>query len=406
MNYKYSSYCDTPEESIPDYCVKMGIRSNRLTCVNCEPGYYLKDNECVRQCNFDNYVISMQNLEIISGKIVNHGESKCVHSVGDLCLVKTYAVTFGTKTLNEICAKCKDNSLPVITLANSKHAHVLDIESTISANNHPMIRSPSLDCVESETLFAAVHAGTVKEHCKYFLKNGTEYVCQRCVNGFTGPLMHVVDLSSGITDCSIAVQYCENEFNFKGANYKAENSPILEGLFSCSSCEGDRIPFIHVRRESLGEFYLRSYDINKADQPFHEGVDPMGNAVVCRNPNDPSDFGLTSPITSFTRSCGLGMINVLSSKTSDEFLKCLACLPGFKATYDPTNKDYVTNCEKVENCDTSYGFQWFNACSRCTGGFIFEFDDTSNTIQYDKCCLLYTSPSPRDLSTSRMPSSA
>ena len=26
--------------------------------------------------------------------------------------------------------------------------------------------------------------------------------------------------------------------------------------------------------------------------------------------------------------------------------------------------------------------------------------------EYEKCCLLYTSPSPRDLSTSRMPSSA
>ena len=32
--------------------------------------------------------------------------------------------------------------------------------------------------------------------------------------------------------------------------------------------------------------------------------------------------------------------------------------------------------------------------------------DIYNTILYPKTCLLYTSPSPRDLSTSRMPSSA
>ena len=36
----------------------------------------------------------------------------------------------------------------------------------------------------------------------------------------------------------------------------------------------------------------------------------------------------------------------------------------------------------------------------------FEFDVSVRTIKNDIDCLLYTSPSPRDLSTSRMPSSA
>ena len=35
-----------------------------------------------------------------------------------------------------------------------------------------------------------------------------------------------------------------------------------------------------------------------------------------------------------------------------------------------------------------------------------QFDDASDLNAYPKTCLLYTSPSPRDLSTSRMPSSA
>ena len=34
------------------------------------------------------------------------------------------------------------------------------------------------------------------------------------------------------------------------------------------------------------------------------------------------------------------------------------------------------------------------------------FEDVSSAMQGGKVCLLYTSPSPRDLSTSRMPSSA
>eukprot|EP00829_Urostomides_striatus_P019863 TRINITY_DN7965_c0_g1_i1.p4 TRINITY_DN7965_c0_g1~~TRINITY_DN7965_c0_g1_i1.p4 ORF type:complete len:106 (+),score=46.63 TRINITY_DN7965_c0_g1_i1:64-381(+) len=35
-----------------------------------------------------------------------------------------------------------------------------------------------------------------------------------------------------------------------------------------------------------------------------------------------------------------------------------------------------------------------------------EVKDLMNTVDKDGSCLLYTSPSPRDLSTSRMPSSA
>ena len=36
---------------------------------------------------------------------------------------------------------------------------------------------------------------------------------------------------------------------------------------------------------------------------------------------------------------------------------------------------------------------------------LLDFNKANNVAQW-QCCLLYTSPSPRDLSTSRMPSSA
>jgi len=40
------------------------------------------------------------------------------------------------------------------------------------------------------------------------------------------------------------------------------------------------------------------------------------------------------------------------------------------------------------------------------GGFKNDLSTFNDTTPHDKSCLLYTSPSPRDLSTSRMPSSA
>ena len=39
-------------------------------------------------------------------------------------------------------------------------------------------------------------------------------------------------------------------------------------------------------------------------------------------------------------------------------------------------------------------------------GEIFDVPDIETVLVEDEDCLLYTSPSPRDLSTSRMPSSA
>ena len=47
-----------------------------------------------------------------------------------------------------------------------------------------------------------------------------------------------------------------------------------------------------------------------------------------------------------------------------------------------------------------YGQQMLNQSAQ------FKFEDFMNDIQLLVGCLLYTSPSPRDLSTSRMPSSA
>ena len=52
-------------------------------------------------------------------------------------------------------------------------------------------------------------------------------------------------------------------------------------------------------------------------------------------------------------------------------------------------------------------------CMLCRAGFLHQgafmrhLDDShAGVAEYRKRCLLYTSPSPRDLSTSRMPSSA
>ena len=86
----------------------------------------------------------------------------------------------------------------------------------------------------------------------------------------------------------------------------------------------------------------------------------------------------------------------------------------FGAYFSPLmNLFYVTGCNVY-----TYGSD-FIYCGNCSGGV--QCDHVTGTCPHgcdpgmrgDKCdlgnvkiCLLYTSPSPRDLSTSRMPSSA
>ena len=67
---------------------------------------------------------------------------------------------------------------------------------------------------------------------------------------------------------------------------------------------------------------------------------------------------------------------------------------GLIATY----KSYVNKKARVY-----FEGKWYTATI-----LSFDVDKMRHQIKYDKeqSCLLYTSPSPRDLSTSRMPSSA
>ena len=82
---------------------------------------------------------------------------------------------------------------------------------------------------------------------------------------------------------------------------------------------------------------------------------------------------------------------------------------------DRMNGEFCTTCDKDKLPErikfSDYSNQKLNSCDKGCGAKIY-FDEDFKTdegkfIPIDRnTCLLYTSPSPRDLSTSRMPSSA
>ena len=73
-------------------------------------------------------------------------------------------------------------------------------------------------------------------------------------------------------------------------------------------------------------------------------------------------------------------------------------------TMFPTDDCFIPNDE--ENSFSSLLKETFHDDSICKDNKEFLMLLSSNRSAWYTCCLLYTSPSPRDLSTSRMPSSA
>ena len=71
--------------------------------------------------------------------------------------------------------------------------------------------------------------------------------------------------------------------------------------------------------------------------------------------------------------------------------------------YKTTNSNLTTSDTHFRYGDKSLKWTWTDEASFATSNFKFLTKEES-PLAYG--CLLYTSPSPRDLSTSRMPSSA
>ena len=79
----------------------------------------------------------------------------------------------------------------------------------------------------------------------------------------------------------------------------------------------------------------------------------------------------------------------------------------FVKVADRGNMDFYLVKDIWTSSDSDYyNNPWDKGHMAPAGSFTDSWSNLEQTFSYVNCCLLYTSPSPRDLSTSRMPSSA
>ena len=142
----------------------------------------------------------------------------------------------------------------------------------------------------------------------------------------------------------------------------------------------------------------------------------MKRIILSRKGFDSSSGGVASPIFSDGRICSLPI--PFSGPAPDKFqdvsvngIRCIDALKESKAKSKPDD-----NCHYDPNLDTGLFGQASSSQSELRNnqvgpgdlflffGWFKNYSEKGKDLHH--ICLLYTSPSPRDLSTSRMPSSA
>lgn len=73
-------------------------------------------------------------------------------------------------------------------------------------------------------------------------------------------------------------------------------------------------------------------------------------------------------------------------------IKCVACKPSYKpiefdsgtiqiiSSINTIDGIFISKCEKIQNCDLDEGYEWYNSCSQCAQGYLWEYNPLSRRI--------------------------
>ena len=213
---------------------------------------------------------------------------------------------------------------------------------------------------------AATHAGDIQN----------KYACISCKSGEIGTLATITKSKETdgytfdtafvhIKSCAAATDASDpSSTDGQGFGYKERfNNTMLSwnNFFRASTCsDANSILFYHVKADTSATTTL-PFKYTETSTNTHECV-PTSKVDLSATTG-----GANCAVAIYKSNSTISA--TLTSNSNAIAVECVACKPGFSAT---VAAGVVSACTAITNCT----------------------------------CLLYTSPSPRDLSTSRMPSSA
>ena len=393
LTSKYIMNSDT----LIDNCVKYNDIGK---CGGCADSFFLKsDNSgCVSECPkkvYDTIVVDKNAGNNYYTKYLK----QCVYAAdGDSFEAGETGGQMRAPNLEDldeqIIITCASDYFPTVglTLAEKDRTNVNPQGSIWNFVNSPKDVHPKVTCVAT-----AGKTVTLSNDCSYYFKQAdNEYGCIRCGMGKSAlPTdKKYLGTCSSMADCDSGVEY-------------GNLSAYWSKLVSCHKCSGTttKIPFIVYEGTAVDDPAFKTFKKwnigvkHWTDNPTAETSNMvcLTNTVSGLN----TELSLGADAQAVVSNCGLGFLNLAYSNafnsseiasagpdfTDKQAILCIACLPGKTATplaADTTNFVSACSADDITNCTTAAGKEWFNACSQCNSGSVYEYDNT-NGIQYDSC---------------------
>jgi len=371
-----------------------------LTCIQCDitsSTPYLNvtigNKSCVAECSesYFKYILDNSYQVYLLNVCYDPDIIEFDVSVEDNCLIYGPDLTDRDGTASYICIKCKSNMITVLDPAEERYSNI-DPDATILDKFFPSANSkyPAVSCVpvDSTNKIGTTSSTTFISNCKYYMAHSaTQFSCLKCNQGFKGRInsSNYIFACDRDSSCTTDVFYNLDAFT--------------NNLSSCHKCTSSTlIPFIAYRAGSsdgtdISFDQFAQYDLTISSGYFENAVG-TGKGIACRN-NRYSSFGISDSNYKIDANCGIGVLLVNTTGSSNGSTTygnyCAACKPGYKI--NSSGSAINKSCTLISQCSSNNTF--FNGCSECATGYIIEFNQTNNTIPYDKCLAIPSASADR-----------
>ena len=402
-----------------DHCNKYDAD---LNCIQCKEGYFLQVEpesvSCVSDCGsgFQRQLTVIENsntgFRAVNANQCVQEDAQCA-SYGAKSF-SAYSSIQGPQTnlqnqeaANRVCLQCEGANLPTLSsdfsVSFMSNANIAS-DSFSNLVLDPFATSPEVQC-RSPFQVNGVTSQSEVSNCLYYsntsLSDNNYIHCITCDIGFYG-----VVKKQTLDDGSTEVDYIDSCSQFDKCDLNSvyyNLPPVLQTSSSCHKCNDNTIPFVPLRvnQTSYAVEGLAPYDLSDIDfQDVAEGNEQY--SINCLNPFSPSYFGDATKFTTFPEHCGLGVINLSHSdgNSTDSVMEasletltpnlnlaifCGACLPSYKPTFLHYSVEHiVVKCSPIDNCGSNNQV-YFNACSECSSGYTFLYDDQTQAVDHTQC---------------------
>lgn len=406
--------------------------TGKFKCDRCKTGYYLDDGVCVTSCSETRVL----HLATFSGSVssglqtfVSTNINQCLTSTITNCVtiapssIRSNYNTITTQREEYVCAQCATDFVPVVGYSGTTdQAGVVTASVPYGSTQFSMSSIldvyPKFDCKSKSLIEGTKNSDGLVANCEYYhyleASTTSKVGCIKCVHGYSGEVVRAgfspgigyIISCTKITDCDDTVVYQGLSHTIE---YLTHAKAPLELYYSCHKCNNGKFPvtFISVGYSSYTETDFQGVR-RFIPYPIPYRLPALSTSYAFNNSpnNQPMTQCLTMAWNTFSTNsftlnyptyCGLFMVHADGTPSTSQYkqdgywkgstlsIYCTACQPGYKVSgnYAAYRIPFmIYDCAPIANCQSS---TWFNFCSQCQSGYIYEYSTTNRTILFDSC---------------------